>query len=67
MVGKYTGLTDSYLSVLKALLHASVACHKKLVIEWVAASDLEEITAQEVSLALWFLFLSGYEKMYLLS
>jgi len=48
-------------------LHASVACHKKLVIEWVAASDLEEITAQEVSLALWFLFLSGYEKMYLLS
>jgi CTP synthase len=47
MVGKYTGLTDSYLSVLKALLHASVACHKKLVIEWVAASDLEEITAQE--------------------
>ncbi|XP_024015159.1 CTP synthase isoform X2 [Eutrema salsugineum] len=47
MVGKYTGLTDSYLSVLKALLHASVACHKKLVVEWVAASDLEEITAQE--------------------
>lgn len=35
---------------LQALLHASVACHKKLVIEWVAASDLEEITAQEVSL-----------------
>nr|VDC72770.1 unnamed protein product [Brassica rapa] len=47
MVGKYTGLTDSYLSVLKALLHASVACHKKLVVDWVAASDLEEITAQE--------------------
>ncbi|CAH8354499.1 unnamed protein product [Eruca vesicaria subsp. sativa] len=47
MVGKYTGLTDSYLSVLKALLHASVACHKKLVVEWVAASDLEEITSQE--------------------
>ncbi|CAF1704247.1 unnamed protein product [Brassica oleracea] len=49
MVGKYTGLTDSYLSVLKALLHASVACHKKLIVEWVAASDLEEITAQEAS------------------
>ncbi|KAJ0263900.1 CTP synthase [Hirschfeldia incana] len=47
MVGKYTGLTDSYLSVLKALLHASVACHKKLVVDWVAASDLEEITSQE--------------------
>lgn len=37
---------------LQALLHASVACHKKLVVEWVAASDLEEITAQEVSLVL---------------
>ncbi|KAA3467225.1 CTP synthase [Gossypium australe] len=34
MVGKYVGLTDSYLSVLKALLHASVHHRKKLVVEW---------------------------------
>ncbi|GLU08567.1 hypothetical protein SLE2022_254730 [Rubroshorea leprosula] len=47
MVGKYTGLSDSYLSVLKALLHASVACHKKLVVEWVAAGDLEDAIAAE--------------------
>ncbi|CAA2937329.1 CTP synthase-like [Olea europaea var. sylvestris] len=47
MVGKYTGLTDSYLSVLKALLHASVACHKKLCINWVPSSDLEDATAKE--------------------
>ncbi|KAF9587209.1 hypothetical protein IFM89_039568 [Coptis chinensis] len=47
MVGKYTGLSDSYLSVLKALLHASVSCHRKLVIEWVPASDLEDATAKE--------------------
>ncbi|XP_074333660.1 uncharacterized protein LOC141671351 [Apium graveolens] len=47
MVGKYTGLSDSYLSVLKALLHASVACHRKLIVDWVPASDLEETTAQE--------------------
>ncbi|KAK6118549.1 hypothetical protein DH2020_047705 [Rehmannia glutinosa] len=47
MVGKYTGLTDSYLSVLKALLHASVACHRKLCVDWVPASDLEGATAEE--------------------
>ncbi|KAM7252299.1 hypothetical protein ACFE04_024182 [Oxalis oulophora] len=47
MVGKYTGLSDSYLSVLKALLHASVACRRKLSVEWVAAGDLEDVTAKE--------------------
>ncbi|CAI9759999.1 unnamed protein product [Fraxinus pennsylvanica] len=47
MVGKYTGLTDSYLSVLKALLHASVACRRKLCINWVPSSDLEDATAKE--------------------
>ncbi|KAJ3704140.1 hypothetical protein LUZ61_007845 [Rhynchospora tenuis] len=47
MVGKYTGLSDSYLSVLKALLHASVACRRKLVVDWVASTDLEESTAIE--------------------
>ncbi|KAH7685827.1 Peptidase C26 protein [Dioscorea alata] len=47
IVGKYTGLTDAYLSVLKALLHASVACRRKLVVEWVPASDLEEATLKE--------------------
>ncbi|XP_044506476.1 CTP synthase-like isoform X1 [Mangifera indica] len=47
MVGKYTGLSDAYLSVLKALLHASVACHRKLVVEWIAAADLEDATAED--------------------
>ncbi|GAV64879.1 GATase domain-containing protein/CTP_synth_N domain-containing protein [Cephalotus follicularis] len=47
MVGKYTGLSDSYLSVLKALLHASVACRRKLIVEWVPAGDLEDVTAEE--------------------
>ncbi|XP_039122444.1 CTP synthase-like isoform X1 [Dioscorea cayenensis subsp. rotundata] len=47
IVGKYTGLTDAYLSVLKALLHASVACRRKLVVEWVPASDLEDATLKE--------------------
>ncbi|XP_008798433.1 CTP synthase isoform X2 [Phoenix dactylifera] len=47
MVGKYTGLSDSYLSVWKALLHASVACRKKLVVDWVPSTDLEDTTAKE--------------------
>ncbi|CAG7894079.1 unnamed protein product, partial [Brassica rapa] len=42
MVGKYIGLTDSYLSVVKALLHACIACSLKPQIEWIAASDLED-------------------------
>ncbi|XP_076943916.1 uncharacterized protein LOC143614330 isoform X2 [Bidens hawaiensis] len=47
LVGKYTGLSDAYLSVLKALLHASMACRRKLVINWVLATDLENATAIE--------------------
>ncbi|GMY35106.1 CTP synthase-like isoform X1 [Fagus crenata] len=47
MVGKYTGLSDSYLSVLKALVHASVFHRKKLFVDWVPASDLEDTTAKE--------------------
>ncbi|GKV24500.1 hypothetical protein SLEP1_g34107 [Rubroshorea leprosula] len=47
IVGKYTGLSDSYLSVLKALLHASVAYRKKLIVDWVPSSDLEDGTKNE--------------------
>ncbi|GMH25808.1 hypothetical protein Nepgr_027651 [Nepenthes gracilis] len=47
MVGKYTGLSDSYLSVIKALFHASVTLHRKLVVDWVPASDLEDATKEE--------------------
>ncbi|CAL9144846.1 unnamed protein product [Musa hybrid cultivar] len=56
MVGKYTGFADSYLSVLKALLHASVACQRKLVVDWVASPDLEkhtEVEAPEVHKKAW--------------
>lgn len=41
LVGKYTGLQDSYLSVIKALKHAAVAANRKLTITWVEASGLE--------------------------
>ncbi|XP_030532531.2 CTP synthase [Rhodamnia argentea] len=46
LVGKYVGLTDSYLSVVKALLHACIACSLKPSIDWIAASDLEEDSAK---------------------
>ena len=42
MVGKYTGLSDSYLSVMKALQHASFAVGRELVIDWIEASNLEK-------------------------
>ncbi|XP_072966924.1 uncharacterized protein [Typha angustifolia] len=42
LVGKYTDLSDSYLSVVKALLHACVACSFRPSIQWIAASDLED-------------------------
>ncbi len=46
MVGKYTGLSDSYLSVIKALNHASIASSRKLNIEWIEASNLENNVAK---------------------
>lgn len=42
LVGKYTHLKDSYLSVIKSLEHASMRCKRKLKIEWVESTSLEE-------------------------
>lgn len=44
LVGKYTNLHDSYLSVIKSLEHAAMACSRKLKLVWVDASHLEEDT-----------------------
>ncbi|KND05063.1 CTP synthase [Spizellomyces punctatus DAOM BR117] len=44
LIGKYTQLKDSYISVVKALEHAALSCNRKLVIEWVEASELETAT-----------------------
>ncbi|GAV56206.1 hypothetical protein ZYGR_0BA01120 [Zygosaccharomyces rouxii] len=41
LVGKYTNLRDSYLSVIKALEHSSMKCRTRLEILWVEATDLE--------------------------
>ncbi|KAH6566610.1 hypothetical protein BASA50_000890 [Batrachochytrium salamandrivorans] len=41
LVGKYTLLHDSYISVVKSLEHAAMACNLKLVLDWVEAEELE--------------------------
>ncbi|WFD35989.1 CTP synthase (glutamine hydrolyzing) [Malassezia cuniculi] len=41
LVGKYTSLQDSYISVIKALEHASMRCRRRLVLKWVDSGDLE--------------------------
>lgn len=43
LVGKYTGLADSYISVVKALEHAGMAIRQKVEIKWVESSALENI------------------------
>jgi CTP synthase len=42
LIGKYNGLQDSYLSIIKALRHAAIACEHKLDLQWVEATDLED-------------------------
>jgi len=42
MVGKYTGLSDSYLSVIKALQHSSYDVGRKLIIDWIESVNLED-------------------------
>ena len=42
VAGKYTDLSDSYLSVIKALQHASFKVDRKLVIDWIESSVLDD-------------------------
>eukprot|EP00884_Botryococcus_braunii_P010445 jgi/Botrbrau1/19401/Bobra.0338s0029.1 len=47
MVGKYTNLSDAYLSVIKALQHACLAADRKLSLVWIDAQQLEEASQAE--------------------
>ncbi|OEL12734.1 CTP synthase 2, partial [Dichanthelium oligosanthes] len=47
IIGKYTALSDAYLSVVKALMHASLACHRKIIFDLVYSTDLEDSAAKE--------------------
>jgi CTP synthase len=42
IVGKYTGLKDSYLSVIKALQHSSYAETSKIELDWIDSESLED-------------------------
>ncbi|EDQ91681.1 uncharacterized protein MONBRDRAFT_14740 [Monosiga brevicollis MX1] len=42
LVGKYTGLNDAYLSVIKSLQHSCLVAGHKLNLEFVEASQLED-------------------------
>jgi len=41
LVGKYTALKDSYLSVYKSLIHAALAVGADLELTWIQATNLE--------------------------
>lgn len=47
IVGKYTGLQDSYLSVLKSVKHSAILLQANVNITWVEASDLQKDTEAE--------------------
>ena len=47
IVGKYTGLADSYLSVTKSLHHSGIALDMKVDIEWIDSSHLEPETKEK--------------------
>ena len=53
MVGKYTDLSDAYLSVIKSLQHAAMAVDRKLEIDWIEASHLEDGWTAEEHEAAW--------------
>ncbi|KAG6821114.1 CTP synthase ura7 [Arthromyces matolae] len=46
LVGKYTDLKDSYMSVTKSLEHSAFRIHRRLIINWVESSDLEPDTQE---------------------
>ncbi|KAH9504718.1 CTP synthase 1 [Bulinus truncatus] len=47
LVGKYTALSDSYTSVIKALQHASLAVNHRLDLKCIEAADLEPAMENE--------------------
>lgn len=42
VVGKYTGLRDSYISIVEALRHAGYALDRRVEIVWIESLDLED-------------------------
>ncbi|KAH7100513.1 CTP synthase [Auriculariales sp. MPI-PUGE-AT-0066] len=46
LVGKYTALKDSYMSVVKSLEHSAFRCKRKLILQMVPSEDLEPQTLE---------------------
>lgn len=46
LVGKYTGLSDSYLSVVEAIKHAGASNQCRVDIKWISAEDIERDGAE---------------------
>lgn len=42
IVGKYNGQSDSYLSLLKSLMHSGIFLNVEVDIKWIDSADLEE-------------------------
>lgn len=47
LVGKYVQMEDAYLSVNKALTHATLHCNLKLILQWIDSEDLETAKLDE--------------------
>ena len=48
IVGKYTGLRDSYASLIEAIRHAEMHLHLKAAIKWVESTNIEEEGADKL-------------------
>jgi CTP synthase len=42
IAGKYTGLHDSYISILKALEHCSALVNRRVNVKWIDATEIEK-------------------------
>lgn len=51
LVGKYTVLSDAYLSVVRALQHAGMALGRRVVVQFVESTDLEDLSTQMSAVA----------------
>ncbi len=51
LAGKYTGLSDAYLSVIEALNHAGSACGASVEIKWINSEDCADMDTAEALLA----------------
>lgn len=50
IAGKYTGLTDAYLSVIEAIKHAGAAVDSSVELKWINSEDCVDLDAAEAFL-----------------